>query len=169
MRRTLCAVSVAVLMAVLAPSATANSVSKPDVTGDSTGADITRIKLDNRRNVVVGRVKYVDVAQVRKQIYHFDWGDGDNYAVIARDFRASSAGFEFRLYRWQDAGYESDYYRHKCSGVIGSRDFGDDLMNIRVPRKCIADASDSLRSYASAHRRESRGDWTVTTPFVDRG
>jgi hypothetical protein len=171
MRRamTTVVISVFIVLGLLSP-ASADVVSKADPTGDV--PDITRLTLDNRQKVMVGRVRYADVAQVVQENYRIDWDSSVHYKVFVKDYDSESAGFEFRLYRWvpEDGyGYGEYYARVKCKGVTGSRDFEEDILSLRVPRKCIPSAPNKIRAQAVAYAAGDLQDDTELTPYAKRG
>ena len=154
----------------LASPASADLVSKADPEGDI--PDITRLTLDNRQKVMVGRVRHADVAEVVRETYRIDWDSSVHYMISVKDYDSDSAGFEFRLFRWvpEDGyGYGEYYTWIKCKGVTGSRDFAEDILSVRVPRKCISSAPNKIRAQASAFATGNLRDDTELTPYAARG
>jgi hypothetical protein len=128
----------AALLALPAGSARADTTTYDDPVGDSTGVDISRVRVAHRNAVTVRVTSAVPLAIGHVHFFWIDSGRGPRRPTFRVVFRPNS-GFDDSLGVVGSFGERPQRFV-RCPGMRAHADvFEDAPVSLRIPRRCLRD------------------------------
>jgi hypothetical protein len=136
--RALAVSVVAIALVVPAGSAHADITAYDDPVGDSTGVDISRVRIVHRNAVTVRVTSAVPLDVDQTYTFWVDTGRGPGRPTYRVSFVAN-AGFDDALGVVGSFGERPSRFV-RCRGMRARADmFADDPVSLRIPRRCLGD------------------------------